>query len=116
MSAADRPAPKARPVKIDPADGPCEICQGWADNKTVVDGDRKARACDLCGVPIPVHPALGGGGTQAQVANHFHLASIEGQAVWMGVYPELCPACATADYETAFPGMDPNGGKRKAAK
>lgn len=77
-----------RPVIIDPADGPCEICLA-----------RKAGKCDKCHKNIknddPVN--MGGSGYQSVQPSHFHLKSVEGIQGRQSFFAELCLACHNKD-------------------
>lgn len=93
-----------RPIKIDPADGPCPHCAAWAAAKYRVFSDgTPARACDDCGLAIPRLPAMDGNGYESQTTHHYHLGKIEGLVTWLPVMRELCPACYRIDYAKAFP-------------
>jgi hypothetical protein len=94
-------APSPRPVLIDQADGPCEICAEWAKRKYVqVAANGKIRydyRCDGCDGIIPnVGPPANGRGIQACVPHHFHLRGVGPSGVpgREGVFQELCLDCA----------------------
>ena len=95
-----------RPIKIDPADGPCPYCEQWAIQKERVIDGVKVRCCDDCGNPIPVYPNMGGNGYDAQTTHHYHLGQITSQAppTWLHIPRELCLECYRVDYQKAFPG------------
>lgn len=97
----------ARPILIDPADGPCEICAGWRAAKEIKgeDGRNIGLNCDGCGKQIPAYAGMGGSGFQSQTIHHWHLKPINGIAARQGVTRELCRECQLIDHAEAYPGQ-----------
>jgi hypothetical protein len=87
-------AQSARPVLIDPADGPCEICESRAPGR-----------CDRCHKPIPVYENMGGAGFQSVKPDHFHLAQIEGIAGRRAQWAEVCRECYREEHKTVYPDL-----------
>lgn len=91
-----------RPVLVDEADGPCEICADWAARKRTEAG----RHCDACGVAIPVLLNMFGNGYDSVRPHHFHLRGIgpSGTPGRAAVHRELCTDCYRLDFAAAYPG------------
>ncbi len=99
-----KPAPKAVPIKWDPADGPCPHCAALAEAK--VPGREKndmRRACDGCEKLIPVYVAMQGAGYQSHSHHHFHLIELGPRACWEPVHAELCRECYLKDFAAVYP-------------
>lgn len=86
------PPKLTRPVIIDPADGPCEICEA-----------HRAGLCDRCEKKIkPQDASMGSSGYQSVRPSHFHLKQIEGIQGKAGFFDELCYACHRQDRLNAY--------------
>jgi len=83
----------ARPVLIDPADGPCEICAARGPGR-----------CDSCDAPVGEFEHMAGRGFQSPVPDHWHLRPVEGIAGRQAVYAELCLACYRKAFAAKYPG------------
>lgn len=95
----------ARPIKVDPADGPCEYCEEWSRKKAIPQGAGRppARRCDMCGEAIGCHENMGGLGYEAQSVHHMHLEAMSDKPVWMPKKMELCLACYRKDFAAVYP-------------
>ena len=92
--------PVKRPIKIDPADGPCEICAEWQDRKAAVNGDgTMARHCDGCA------GVIAGTCYESQTVHHYHLGAIKDANCWMPIHRELCLECYRLDFAAKYPGV-----------
>jgi len=102
----------ARPILVDPADGPCEICAAWEASLTAmrqklgprVDG-RPPRPCARCGELVGVYENMFGAGFRSPRPHHFHLGAVEGTGVpgRVGMFEELCWDCYTKAFAEAYP-------------
>lgn len=89
----------SRPLLIDPADGPCEICSAWAA--------RPRGTCTRCGGPILPFQNMGGNGFQGVFPDHYHLEPIGDVMGRHGRYAELCHECYLTDHAAAYPDVPP---------
>lgn len=92
-----------RPILIDPADGPCDICAGW-DAKRAAAG---RPVCQRCGSGIPAFQNMGGNGFQSVRPHHWHLEQVGDTAGRRAKYQELCHECYLADHKAAYPDVPP---------
>lgn len=88
-----------RPVLIDPADGPCEICAAWAA--------RPKGTCTTCGAAILPFQNMGGNGFQSVFPDHYHLEQVGDVAGRRGKYAELCHECYRKNYAETYPDSPP---------
>lgn len=82
-----------RPVLIDPADGPCEICAG-----------HRPGVCARCGERVGVYENMAGSGFQSPAPDHWHLRPVEGVSGRQAVYAEVCLECYRKAFAVTYPG------------
>lgn len=90
-------APQSRPLLIDPADGPCEICARWEA--------RPKGTCARCPAPVLPFQNMGGNGFQSVRPDHYHLEMVGEAAGRRCKYAELCHDCYLADHAAVYPGL-----------
>lgn len=91
----------SRPILIDQADGPCEIC---ADRVTANEKAGR-RLCTRCGAGFLNYQNMGGNGFQSVKPHHYHLEPVEGTMGRRCVWDELCHECHVRDRQEAYPGI-----------
>jgi len=90
-----------RPILIDPADGPCEICAGWEAGRAKAGRP----TCQRCGGAVLPFQNMGGNGFQSVKPHHWHLELVGDTSGRRGKYQELCHDCYQADHKAAYPNL-----------
>lgn len=88
-----------RPVLIDEADGPCDICKEW---KSLNNNENKVRVCIQCKEPVNGLKEMQGNGYQSPKPNHFHLKATLGINGREAIFSELCFKCYCNSYQEAY--------------
>lgn len=86
----------SRPVLIDPADGPCEICASWVQTE-------RPRKCNRCGGGIGIYENMRGAGFTNPKPHHFHLVPVVGIPGREAIHEELCLSCYHEAFREAYP-------------
>lgn len=97
-----------RPILIDEADGPCEICAEWAAGKHVLDENGKflGYRCDECKQLIkPFNPVVDPRGSHSVNHHHFHVVGVgtAGSPGRRGIVQELCLPCYVKHRQKIYP-------------
>lgn len=110
MPPRQEPLPRA-PIVDEAADGPCEVCAGWAAQKYAQDSEGKLLGyrCDECGEIIPDLGVMRGRGFAGVVPHHYHLSGIGPSGVpgKRVILQELCPDCYRRHRQLVYPNESP---------
>lgn len=91
----------------------CNVCAGWQAKKWTTNArGQPRRACDQCGTPIPVYPAMDGNGFVGHQLHHEHaekhdLGNGTFKELRVPVHMELCYGCYKDDFKRVYPGKEP---------
>ena len=89
----------SRPILIDPADGPCEICSARAEAR----GKAGKPICHRCGDSFHAFQNMGGNGFQSVKPDHFHLEMVGEASGRRCQWAELCHVCYLAEHKAVYP-------------
>lgn len=99
MSDSAKPSP--RPILIDPADGPCEICEGWRYANTI----KGKPVCNRCTGDLGLYLNMGRNGFQTPGADHFHLIAVNGVPGRECAWGTVCWDCYAKAHKEKYPDL-----------